>query len=346
MVFKGSIGTAQGTLATRGSSMLKYSSIALLVFLTACTAVMTPPSRFPQLNERAISDVDKYSLPRWSRNGTHIAYVNWDTRALFVYEVATGRRWTVATEVDRYFSWTAEERLSYLRYRPELSGSPFPAVYDLHIVDLDGKDDRIIASPLYNPMSIAWFKGGQQFVTVAAAGKTREADRDVFLVNVLNDTRNLLTTRQQLNAKDILDVSLSSDEKSLAISVTRTLKEGDRIVLVIFDLASQSVMSEVIPSQVFPHTYVSNGEVEWVAVHTWLSTYGTASEGRCKRYALLFFDVANLSNSFCLPTAENSIGYAEMSPDASKVVFLTPVSPGHNYVMLGELPPEYQAHFK
>jgi len=326
--------------------MFRYCGIVLSVLLAACTALTPPPSRFPQLNERAISDIGRYSLPRWNRDGTQIAYVNWDSRTLFVYEVATGRRWTVTTEVDRYFSWDAEGHLSYVRYRPELSGSPFPAVYDLHSIDTDGKNDRIVTSRLYDPLSLAWFKGGQQLILVAATGETRDADRGIFLVNTLNNTRSLLVTRQQINAKDILSVSLSPDENLLVISATREMDEGDRIVLIVFDLASRAVVGEIVPSQVFPHSYISNGDVGWVAGHTWLAAYGTASQGECKRYAMFFFDIANSANSFCIPTADNSIGYAEISPDASQVVFLTPVSPGNNYIMLGDLTPAYRTRLK
>jgi hypothetical protein len=324
--------------------------IFLLIFaslvMPACTVVTPPPSRFPQLNERAISDVGKYSLPRWSRDGKYIAYVNWDTRTLFVYEIATGKRSAVANEVDRYFSWDAEGSLSYVRYRPELSGSPFPAVYDLHVVGANGGNDTAVVHRLYDPMSIVWFTGGQQFIAVAALGETREADRNILLVSIQDDTRIPLITRQQLGVEEITGVSLTSDEKLLAISGTRQMNDGKRIVLIIYDLAARAVLQEIIPSQVFPHTYIVNGDVGWIQGHSWLVSYGATSQGACARNALLFFNTVSSSNSFCIPTSGDSIGYAEVSPAATQLVFLTPVTPGTNYVMIADLTPEYRARLK
>jgi Tol biopolymer transport system component len=121
--------------------MLKLLPFFMMpVGLTGCgvlSAFSSPPPRFTQFGESALTSTGSFESPQWSRDGRYLAYL--DTThdpALVVYDTLDKVSWTAATNISTvHFSWTPDGHLTYLRYRPDLSGSPYPTIHDLHQVD-------------------------------------------------------------------------------------------------------------------------------------------------------------------------------------------------------------------
>lgn len=62
----------------------------------------------------------------------------------------------------------------------------------------------------------------------------------------------------------------------------------------------------------------------------------------CQRPVLPRFhmDTRNLQNSFCIPTVEGVFDYPTISPDLTRISYVTVVGPGEYYVMIGNLTSE------
>ena len=131
--------------------MLKKAVFVVLIALVAfigsqALSSPSPPSRFPQFSEALVLGPGVYKIPQWSSDSRYLAFIDaYGDESLKLYDTETKSLWTVANNVDdTHFSWGPNSTLTYLRYRPDLSGSPFPAITDLHQVDLNGKTTRFL----------------------------------------------------------------------------------------------------------------------------------------------------------------------------------------------------------
>ena len=313
----------------------------LLAFTVSCVAFGVPPARFPQLNEQAITGISHHESPKWSLDGKYLAFIDHGNETLVVYEIQTQKSWTVDTNAyDLYFEWTPQGDISYLLFRDSPSGYTFPRVHDIHIVNRDGTNDRVIMRNLYSPSGFAWFADGQRIVALLGTYDSHEFYRDVYLVDTVTGVVSLIASRQEL--KITFPSALSFDDNRLAIYAIRQLDATNESVIIIYDLATHAVMREIPINQIDPQLGLLDEGFEWVRGKQWIFTYGNTAQGKCAPVALHFINTDDLSTSFCISAVDSTIYAPALSPDLSRIVYVLPVQPRRDFVMLANLTPEYQ----
>ncbi len=324
--------------------------LACSLILSGC-GLIAPAPRFPQFDEENITGPGSFWLPQWSNDGQYLAYID-DTNykmGLVVYDTQTQSHWSVASFVSPiYFDWTPDDRLSYLDYRAELSGAPWPEVFDLHIVDRDGQDDQVVASNLYSPGNFAWFEDGVRLVIRLAESNTRDGKGDIYILDTATGQKELLVTRQQLNIDYPAAIALSPNGKLLLIDgISTDVRESPYIV---FDIPNQTIGETFNPRKMIPVTETPNLQPGmaiylnwgWVGGEQWILASINTPNGDCYNYALFFIDTQNLNNSLCIPTSQGPFAAPTLTPDLSHIAYITVEGPGAYYVMIGELPADIQ----
>jgi hypothetical protein len=117
---------------------------------------------------------------------------------------------------------------------------------------------------------------------------------------------------------------------------------------VVYDLATRALIQKVVPSQVIPSgdvTYPTpaigdDSNFGWVGSDQWVLAAAITPGGECYNYHLFFFDLDNLANSFCIPTVRGIVSEATVSPDLTRLAYVSVLGPGSSYVMIGKLTPE------
>lgn len=325
--------------------------VTLGFIIGGCSALYRSPERFKEFAEHQIAGPGSYELPQWSPNSRYIAYIEGSqTLTLAIYDTVTGLSWQVAASISSaHFSWKSDSSLTYLIYRLDLSGSPYPAVYDLHQVDLDGNNDRIIATNLSSPRDFTWFADGTHLAIVLKEASSRDNVTDLYLLNTETNIATRLLDAQSIGFNYIGMVALSKDENVLLLAgATESDPEPLRYQIILYDLANQNVLKRFSPSQVidpqnteYPWPtlrYRSNSD--WVSGKQWFLGNTNTASGDCYNYAIYFFDTSNLSNSFCIPTEHGIVTDAVMAPDLSKISYITVVGPGQTYLMVSDIPSE------
>jgi Tol biopolymer transport system component len=298
----------------------------------------------PQLKERAIAGPGRLDSPKWSTDGRYIAFLDDDRKALVVYEVDTGRTSTIGFgEYVTKYSWTPQGKLSYLKYRSDLSGSPFPEVYDLHQVNVDGTDNHVIVKSLYSPIAFNWHPDGQRIIGIFAEAASRDGLGDIYLVDVSTGEREQLISRQKLKVESIDELSLAADGTILAVRGIRHINSRITSVILIYDLEARVARKEIVPRQVFPDLTMGDLSLQLAGNHQWILFEGNVPEGKCFRNALFFLSTEDPALSFCIPTVGDPIKVPSLSPDARHIAFTSLVGPGANYVMLADLTSEYRS---
>lgn len=341
--------------------------VLLLIAIFACSGLillarqqlflwLAPPPRFPQFDEQWIAGPASYGILRWSPDGRYLAFMNEDTGEIVVHDFSSKNRLKVIHGASNvHFDWDPFSRLSYLKYRPDLSGSPFPAIYDLYRIDLGDKDGNFVTGNLHSAGDFAWFKDGHKLVILLAEAELNTWLGDVYLLDVTKGSKELLITRQELNINSITTIALSPDETKLAIYSHRKLGDTQlKSLLIIYDLKTRQIIQEVDLNQMFTQgdldeyhratfgdEYLTFIQVEG---EEWIVGNFHAFKGECYNYAIFFLNVNNPSRNFCIPTDTGAIADASISPDLSKIAYLTVASGlGRNYVMVANLIPEYRA---
>jgi hypothetical protein len=115
--------------------------------------------------------------------------------------------------------------------------------------------------------------------------------------------------------------------------------------LVIYNLETQTLLQRIIPSRIVPSANIDyppagisdDSNMGWVGGQRWLLAKTITPGGECYNYALFFFDTHDLQNSFCIPGMDGPFSAPAISPDLSKISYITAVSPGVEYVMIGDV---------
>lgn len=340
---------APTTRSAEGNSMLKITLyVILMVILGACEFLSAAvPSRFPQFAEYRIEGPGTFQIPQWSFDSRYLAFLDVSRiPTLRVYDTETEASWNVATNVSSvHFSWTPTNDLTYLKYRPDLSGSPFPYVSELHQVDVNGENDEIIVTNLLSAGDFAWFGDGERLVILLSEEDNRSFCGDVYVFNARTGSTDLLIQAEEIDLLCPTMLALTRDERSILVSGIYEDNGQSERLLVIYDLEMQTVLQRIIPGQIIPAgnrisptpTIGDGTNLEWIGGRRWFLARANTPDGSCYNYALYFFDTRDLHNSFCIPAVRGVFDYPVISPDLTRISYVTVVGPGEYFVMIGEL---------
>lgn len=327
--------------------MPKVIASLLAGALVGCGAFVTPEPRFPQLNERPITGLGRHELPQWSPDGKYVAFIDSDQRAIIVYALESQQSHSIATETQiTFFTWNPQGQLTYPQYRPDLSGAPFPRVFDLYQVNLDGTNDHVVFSYLYGPRTYTWLANGSQLIALTGEPNARNGRADIYLVDTISGDTTLLVSREELGLEEINSMALSSDETKLAIVGLGNRSGKREDVALVFEIGSHAIIHEIIPKQVLPDTFLRGNTLGWSNNGNWIIANGHAEVGECFRNSLLFLSTNDRQGSFCIQTVGDPIIAPDLSPDATHLAFITPHGFGTDFVILADFVPEYRSRLE
>lgn len=318
--------------------------------LGGCGGMSRLPVRFPDFAEQAIAGPGSYRLPRWSPDGRYLAFLDASNAVidLEVYDTHSGRIWTVVSGVSESYDWDPQGHLSYLKYRPELSGTPFPEIRDLHRVDIDGQNDTIIASSLHSAWDFDWFDDGQRIAILQVATENSESGcTDIYSLDIATGASSVLVSGQDLGVTCIELLALSSEGSRLMAYGLRG-KDVASAELIIYDLENETSITVISPAQDVPGggadgvtaTIGTDLNMEWIAGDTWIVAKAITPSGECYNYSLFFFSTSEPETNFCMPGQGGPFAAPTISPDTRQIAYITVVGPGVEYVVVGQLPSE------
>jgi hypothetical protein len=323
--------------------------IAFIAILAGCSVLSPAPPRFPQFGEYSIAGPGNYALPQWSPDSRYLAFADGTLDPiLMIYDTETKATWEVANNISKaHFSWSPNGDLTYLKYRPDLSGSPYPIISELHRVNLRGENDTVIAANLSSAGDFVWFSDGERLAILLTEPTSNTYFNDVYLLNTMTGTTNLLLRTQDIDLRSLGMLALSEDEKSILVYGSGEQHGPLSAQIVIYDLETQTVRNRIIPSQIIPagntnYPWPGIGDTTnagWVGRQRWFLTEVNTPGGECYNYALFFLDTRNLHNSFCIPTVVGIVTDPTISPDLSRVSYITVAGPGVDYLMVGNVTP-------
>jgi hypothetical protein len=326
----------------------KIIFVPFMLLLVGCGVLFpSAPPRFPQFAEHSIAGPGSYQIPQWSPDSRYLAFID---RApnLLVYDTQTQSTWTIATNVSTaHYSWTPNGDLAYLKYLPDLSGSSL-RIFDLHKVNVQGENDEVIAANLSEAKDFAWFGDGERLMILLNDPNSDTYYRDLYLLNTVTNTTDLLVKANDFGFQDILSLALSSDEKSILVEGIHEDKGAYEGQIVVYDLETQTVLDRIIPGQIIPSGGINypvpvtgdSTNFGWVGGQRWLLAEVNTPGGACYNYALFFFDTNDLQNSFCIAAPDGIFAAPTISPDLTKISYVTVAGVGQDYLMIGNLPPD------
>ena len=328
----------------------KVILVVLLVIGGAYYVLSTsPPPRFPQFAEYAISGVGTFDIPQWSSDSRYLAYLDTSNAlSLSVYDTETKSTQTLVSSVNidtAHFSWKPDGTLTYLMRRSDLSGLPYPRISELHQIDLSGSNDEIIAANLSGAGDFAWFRDGERAAILLTDPASNTYFNDVYLLDTVTNTATILVKAQELGFQYIASLTLTPYENSLLIyGVYEDV--GIPTQLVLYNLETQNVTERITPTHLIPSggmpypepSILDSTNATWVGGERWYLAPVNTPGGDCYNYALFFFNLFDQSDSFCIPTSRGIVAYPAISPDLTKISYVTVVGPGHAYLMLGTVP--------
>lgn len=331
-----------------GILVKKAFTVALLTILTGCRAVSpSAPSRFPQFSEHLIAGPGIYRLPQWSADSRYLAFIDVSRDStLMIYDSEAKTSWNVAVDISNiHFSWGPNNTLTYLKYRPDLSGSPYPNISELHQVDLHGENDEIIATNLSSAGDFDWFSNEERIAILLTKSDLRGYFNDVYNLNIETGAIDILLESKSIGLDYIVMLALSPDEKSILVYGVHEENGPLSAQIVNYDLEKQSIRNRIFPSATIPHgssAYPWPGigddtNFGWVGGNRWFLASTSTPSGNCYNYALFFFDLSNLQDSFCIPTIEGAFTSPTISPDLSKISYITVMGISKYYLMIGNV---------
>ena len=336
----------------------KLIILVALMMISGCSqAFPTPPSRFPQLKETIVAGPGNYLLPQWSPDGRYLAFIeNTTTQTqLLIYDTVSREKQVVAKDLKAtYFDWDPNNRLTYLKYRPEISGSPYPSFSDLHLVDITGNDDQILASTLSGVGNFAWFRNGEKMVILLAPTDLRTSCQDTFLLDKRTGDYSLIVSAKDVNLDCLTRIDLSFDNEDLLIYGFRNINALRETFFVVYNLKLQDITQEFFPNEIIPIDGTSESKPSigddtnsgWIGNSHWVITTVNSPEGQCYNYSIFFIDLQNLSNSFCLPTVEGIVAEPAINPDLLQIAYISHVRPGKDFLVTGEITMEIRSQLR
>lgn len=320
---------------------------ALVITITLLIGYMMlsnpPPPRFPQFNEHAITGPGTYTLPQWSPDSRYLAFLQTSSRVLKIYDTQTRLIWNVGTDIfPSHFSWNPNGNLTYLGYHRELRS------YELHDIDLRGENDIVIATNLELPKSFHWFNDSKQLAIVLIPSRSvlspdprgEDYSNSIYILDITKETIDVLVEAQELDFEFITSFTIIS-ENSLLIYGQGALD----MQVVIYDLETKTVQTRITPSQLITQDIpdirsgFSDNQNSRVGGSKWFLTKAHNPGGECDRSSLFFLDVENPDNSFCIPS-EGAFSDATISPDLSRISYISVLGPANSYVVIGDVPPD------
>jgi hypothetical protein len=266
---------------------------------------------------------------------------------LKVYDTQIGTSWDVATTKfisGVHFSWGPNNSLTYLVYRPDLSGSPYPDISDLHQVDLNGENDRVIIPQVVDAGDFVWLSDEERIIIIR-----RELNNNaLYMLNVNRGTNELLLKAEDIDLQHIAMLALSPDEKTILIYGLLEKNGQYEAPLVLYDIETKIIRDRLIPSEIIPSGGVKypvagigdSTNFGWVGGQRWFLADVNTPGGECYNYALFFFDTQDSKNSFCIPSVKGIISDPVISPDLTKISYITVVGVGEYYVVVGNVTAE------
>jgi Tol biopolymer transport system component len=330
--------------------------VTILLLLSGCSILSsTSTSRFPEFNTVNITGPGEYQLPQWSPDSQYLAFL--DVAAdpvLKVYDTQSRTVQIVAQEVSSIgFAWQSNDRLSYYKYRPDLSGTPLPSISELHSIDITGHSDQLIAGNLHDAGDFAWLDNGQEIVILLSEDDSSMSCRKAYLLDIGTEQKRLLVPNSTLGVSCLTMMALSPDQESL---LTYGIEEENGVYeawISVYDLQSQTVLETFKPSEIIPSgqaTYPvpaisDDSNFDWVGDERWVLAAANTPSGECYNYALFFFDTNDLTNSTCI-TSTGVFSAPVISPDLTKISYITVKGPGNNYLTIGDVPPSLLAQLE
>lgn len=333
----------------RGCKTVPPISLCLILTVVLGLTSCGPPNRYPQFNEQAIAGSGTYDIPQWSPDSKYLGYLDTSDglEKVNVYDSETGETWTVASSgYIAHFAWTPDGRISYAKYRPELSNTPRRSISEIHIVDFHGRTDELVTEALHAVGDFGWLSGGQELAILLPDPDAENWCRNLYLIDVSIGTRRLLATAEDAGVDCIETVAISDDDSLIALSGR---PEGAAEKLTIYSLNEERVTRQISPREAIPRGDLQAPEPSLSMTpnfgllpgNEWLVGNIGAPSGPCYRGGLFFLNILELADSFCIPTADEGIISAPVvSPDLSMISYITVLGPGSEYLMLGEVPAE------
>lgn len=324
----------------------------IFITTTGCSVLSPAPARFPEFVERQIAGPGNYNLPQWSPDSRYLAFMYenfyW---TLSVYDTQTNTSWDIIANIyTGHFAWKPDGTLTYLKYSDEHNTSPYPRIFDLYQVDIHDRNDILIAENLSSVKDFEWFQDGQRLAILLDGPNRRDySNNAIYLLHVPTGELTVIVEAEDVDFDDIVMFALSPDETTIAIYGTNDRDVGTPLTaqLAIYDLKNRTIVDKFAPNLIIdpePEPYLWPGILgsgskiyDWIDDKWFLTVINTVVP-ECTNYALYFFDFADASNNFCMPTVIGIIGDATISPDLSKISYITVADPGRTYVMMADVP--------
>jgi len=228
-----------------------------------------------------------------------------------------------------------------MKYRADLSGIPYPEVSELHQADFNGEHNEVIINNLSNVGDFVWFSDGKRMAILTRT----QGSNTINILNVLTGVTEFSLKAQDIGLEDLAMFALSADEKTILIYGLNLKNGHSEAQIVIYSLETQTTLNSFLPDQIIPSgnknypipTILDGTNAGWIGGNRWFLASINTPGGDCYNYALFFFDTHDLQNSFCVPSAGGIIDYPTISPDLTKIGYVTVVGPGEYYVVIGKL---------
>lgn len=325
--------------------LIKFSSIGVLAMLGLGMISCKPiPKRFSQLNERAITSSGIYYLPQWSPDGKYLTYIDNSEYEgnLVIYDNATRKHQKIANNVIGYHNWKPDGKITYLTHTPSLTGS----FHDLHQIEKDGTDDKILLRALPEIGNYGWISENELVILLGDVHDDSIA-KSLYVVNLQDGNPQHIISSQELGFDFFSRISYSESNEYVLIDGIGYIN-GAPGILNIFSIDSRSVVKQLVPESKFPISETafplpSLGDdinFGWISNTDWILLTMNTPEGDCANYSLVFVNGANEDDTFCIPS-DGVFGEPTISPDLTQMAFIAVNGPISNYLILADVPPEF-----
>ena len=313
--------------------MKKNIYLLLFILMSSCTMLPTPKPITTGLEEANPVGPGSYadSELQWSHNGRYLAFV--DVAGNFpqpgFYDVENDKQWILEDIWTIRVAWHPSGRLSYLEKIPNQDNSNYPLASNLHVVDLDGKNDEILVSGLEGRIrDFVWLKDGQNALIIIKDVEQPYMGK-VYLLNTISGQLEDFFKQDILMNRDPLSLSLSTDETKMIIWSENPCEEGQGCVsFIIIDIQSRNIIDDHDSTAL---SFILEGTTEKLDVYSentswvnnqWIVTKGSAIlPGDKPVSSIVFINIEDLKRSFMIE-ATNSFGGPVVDSSVSSIAFI------------------------